>query len=417
MQDAAGRVGRRLSAVRPKEAVRPEGGRVRSCAGRGRSRRPARGWDDPLSAVRARRVPEGGGPAGCVRLAKPGRRRPSPLPYAGVVTPAELSALVLRTVHRAVDAGRLPVPSAALPPRVVVESPPARGVGDYGTAAALRLAPALGVSARHLATWLCAELAGVDGLGRVEVAGPGFLDVTLAPSARARLVRALAARPAPRPDEWDAAGPDLANWAAATGDDPERLATRTEAASPLFRVQYANSRVLALLRAGRALQIEPRAEGGHAYAEPAERALLALLADAERYTPNPAEDGVSRADGRPGPDGAPRRGAVPTREVGTPPPAPAPRVAAGRGTGGVEARVAGGPVRRAAVRGGARSAARHLQAVADAFHHWTATCPTLPRGDEKPEAAHRAGLALAEAVSVVLLRGLSQLGVTAPVRI
>ncbi|MDG9711436.1 DALR anticodon-binding domain-containing protein, partial [Streptomyces sp. DH10] len=56
--------------------------------------------------------------------------------------------------------------------------------------------------------------------------------------------------------------------------------------------------------------------------------------------------------------------------------------------------------------------ARHLVAVADA------TLPLLPAvlplGDEKPSAAHRARLALAEAAGAVLAGGLSLLGIDAP---
>jgi arginyl-tRNA synthetase len=56
--------------------------------------------------------------------------------------------------------------------------------------------------------------------------------------------------------------------------------------------------------------------------------------------------------------------------------------------------------------------ARHLVAVADgllAFQH-----TVLPLGEEKPSAAHRARLALAEAAGTVLAGGLSLLGISAP---
>ncbi|MDQ0774505.1 arginyl-tRNA synthetase [Streptomyces aurantiacus] len=56
--------------------------------------------------------------------------------------------------------------------------------------------------------------------------------------------------------------------------------------------------------------------------------------------------------------------------------------------------------------------ARHLVAVADAtlaFQH-----TVLPVGDEKPSAAHRTRLALAEAAGTVLAGGLSLLGIDAP---
>ncbi|PAZ16984.1 hypothetical protein CLM62_05075, partial [Streptomyces sp. SA15] len=56
--------------------------------------------------------------------------------------------------------------------------------------------------------------------------------------------------------------------------------------------------------------------------------------------------------------------------------------------------------------------ARHLVTVADAVLPLLPT--VLPRGEEKPSAAHRARLALAEAAGTVLAGGLSLLGIDAP---
>ncbi|MFJ2020930.1 ArgS-related anticodon-binding protein NrtL [Streptomyces nodosus] len=56
--------------------------------------------------------------------------------------------------------------------------------------------------------------------------------------------------------------------------------------------------------------------------------------------------------------------------------------------------------------------ARHLVVLADALLAVQHT--VLPLGDEKPSAAHRARLALAEAVGTVLAGGLSLLGISAP---
>ncbi|MGM0346153.1 DALR anticodon-binding domain-containing protein, partial [Streptomyces sp. Adlamb9] len=56
--------------------------------------------------------------------------------------------------------------------------------------------------------------------------------------------------------------------------------------------------------------------------------------------------------------------------------------------------------------------ARHLVTVADAVLPFL-TC-VLPIGEEKPSAAHRARLALAEAAGTVLAGGLSLLGIDAP---
>lgn len=56
--------------------------------------------------------------------------------------------------------------------------------------------------------------------------------------------------------------------------------------------------------------------------------------------------------------------------------------------------------------------ARHLVAVADALAPLLPS--VLPLGDEKPSAAHRARLALAEAAGTVLAGGLTLLGIDAP---
>ncbi|CAM5331515.1 arginine--tRNA ligase OS=Streptomyces alboniger OX=132473 GN=CP975_24430 PE=4 SV=1 [Streptomyces alboniger] len=56
--------------------------------------------------------------------------------------------------------------------------------------------------------------------------------------------------------------------------------------------------------------------------------------------------------------------------------------------------------------------ARHLVTVADAVLPFLPT--VLPRGEEKPSAAHRARLALAEAAGTVLAGGLTLLGIDAP---
>ncbi|MGW5294882.1 ArgS-related anticodon-binding protein NrtL [Streptomyces bacillaris] len=58
--------------------------------------------------------------------------------------------------------------------------------------------------------------------------------------------------------------------------------------------------------------------------------------------------------------------------------------------------------------------ARQLEAVAHAFFDFHDSCPPLPMGDEKPSAAHRSRLALAEAAGTVLAGGLSLLGISAP---
>ena len=71
-------------------------------------------------------------------------------------------------------------PSSAVRP--TLERPKKQGFGDYSTNAAMLLAPALGAPPRQIAERLAGELSGRLGerVERVEVAGPGFLNVFLA---------------------------------------------------------------------------------------------------------------------------------------------------------------------------------------------------------------------------------------------
>ncbi|MFG2310150.1 ArgS-related anticodon-binding protein NrtL [Streptomyces sp. NPDC048566] len=134
-------------------------------------------------------------------------------------------------------------------------------------------------------------------------------------------------------------------------------------------------------------------------------------------TSAPAPDSAPAAQGVPGPDGAPTSDAVPA-----PMPVPAPvldsegSVASGlpAEAGGLLAALAEYPhaLRLAAVHRAPDRLARQLVVVADGFLLFQHL--VLPLGDEKPSAAHRARLALAEAAGTVLAGGLSLLGISAP---
>jgi len=104
------------------------------------------------------------------------------------VTPAELSTAVLDAVRAAVDADALAVP---VPDTAVVERPKSREHGDYATNVALRLARQAGKPPREVAEAIATRLRDHPGVDRVDVAGPGFLNVTLAKDALAGLVRTV----------------------------------------------------------------------------------------------------------------------------------------------------------------------------------------------------------------------------------
>ncbi|MFD7433380.1 ArgS-related anticodon-binding protein NrtL [Streptomyces sp. NPDC059861] len=376
------------------------------------------------------------------------------------MTPVELSRTVLHAVRRAVDEGRL---SVVVPARAVVTPPGPGGWGDYATNIALQLARPAGQPPLRVAEVLRPYLAGAEGVRGVEVTGPGFLNIALeadasvdvvrrvlrdgvrygrsgvlagqvlhlhAPhevralvvlDASARILRSQGAvvrtssdaRPEP---EWEAvlgvhvdapgiqdthgdthathgAGTDVtsdvvlirptpapadptplaraaARWALlhpAPHDRPritaDHLAQRES--NPLFRVRYAHARTRALVR--NAADLGFAAEPGsidvphHSAAHSAERSAAHSAVLAAVLTPL----------------------------------ADHPRILGAAATQHAPDRLA-----------------RHLVDVADAVLPLLHT--VLPRGAEKPSAAHRARLALAEAAGTVLAGGLSLLGIDAP---
>lgn len=382
-------------------------------------------------------------------MAKPGRGVPLLLPYACPVTPADLSRTVLHAVHRAVAENALRAP---VPARVRVERTRPGGSGDYACAVALQLAGDAGLPALEVARILRERVAAEPGIGRVEITGPGFLSFTLdAPGDsdravldavreqgsayghegalrdevlqfhHAREVRAAVTADAVRrlvvsqgarvrisceeageegEAEWgllgvtvdaygtppvtspagpsaplipvrpvpagatarellERLGPDATRWGLLRPASHDRAPLGDELlvqgeANPLFLVRYAYARTRALTRGAAALGFTAASDAAPAPYESSARPLLDLLADHPRVLLTAA------------------RHRAPDR------------------------------------------VARQLEAVAHAFFDFHDSCPPLPSGDEKPSAAHRSRLALAEAAGTVLAGGLSLLGISAP---
>ncbi|UYQ64397.1 ArgS-related anticodon-binding protein NrtL [Streptomyces peucetius] len=325
------------------------------------------------------------------------------------MTPAELSRTVRHAVCRAVEDGVLRVRT---PDSVKIERPRPGGRGDYATALALRLAPQAGRPALEVAEAIKERIRHEPGIACVEVTGPGFLNFTLHSGAQEQLVRQVLREgpgygaprqpggPFPHPDElrarvWadtlarlgaearpgeavrvlpaadqalhERLGADAARWAllaAAAHDAPkpgDGLLVQHER-NPLFRVRYAHARARALRRNAAALGFgaapDERVDSEDA------RALTAAVADHPAVVADAA------------------RLRAPDRLV------------------------------------------RHLDVTADALLSFQGPAQSsspsgvrhsvLPVGDEKPSAAHRARLALAEAAGTVLAGGLFLLGISAP---
>lgn len=189
------------------------------------------------------------------------------------MTPAQLSRTVWHTLRR--DQPALPDEL-----RVVIETPPRRGSGDYATGVAFQAGARLGREPYGIAVTLGEGLRGEPGIASADVVGGGFVNVTLESGARAALVRALAHCPAHRVAAFDVPARDIPRWAGATGAGEVALGMRTARSSALFRVQYAHARARALVRNGEDLGITPEADA--AGVEGSGLALLALLADRAR---------------------------------------------------------------------------------------------------------------------------------------
>jgi arginyl-tRNA synthetase len=105
------------------------------------------------------------------------------------VTPADLSAAIVRIIAALQAAGSLG--AGELPAEVVIERPKNREHGDWATNAALQLSKAFGTNPRAFAELVAAELRSVSGIASVDIAGPGFLNITLDAAAAGELAKAI----------------------------------------------------------------------------------------------------------------------------------------------------------------------------------------------------------------------------------
>lgn len=378
-------------------------------------------------------------PRAADRMAKRGRGQSPFLPYACPVTPADLSRTVLHAVRRAVDEDALRAP---VPARVRVERTRPGGSGDYASAVALQLAGPAALPAREVARILRDRVAAAPGVGHVEITGPGFLNFTLdAPAdadARASVVRAVLEQ-----------GPEYGRVTVDSGTlhrlhhPPEVRAAvlartvghllRARGGQVLIRCTGAADPDWERLRVAVAPRSGPREHHGTESREirpvPARAGAAALLA---RLGPDAARWGLVRPAAH---DRAPLGDDLLVQTEANPlflvRYAHARARALTRGaerlgfTGAYEQDVDApalhaaladhpGVLASAARHHAPDRLARHLETVARAFFDLHDTAGPLPVGDEKPSAAHRSRLALAEAAGTVLAGGLSLLGISAP---
>lgn len=309
------------------------------------------------------------------------------------MTPADLSRCVVSAVRRAVEDGEL---AGAVPARVVVERTRPGGVGEYATPVAFQIAKGAGVRPAEVAAVLARRLGAVAGIERVEVTGAGFLNFSLGSVSAARLVR------------------DVRPVAVIEVPDPPSGELRER----LVRAAVARIEAAQGVRPGPAVSVAPvaRRDGDVLARYGADAVAWAVLTVPARETPEFCDVLLVQGEGnelhRVRYAHARARALVRNAEQLGFRPEP----------GEVDAPallrvLADHPLvlEAAAHHRAPERLARHLVELADALLDFQYR--VLPKGDEKPSAAHRARLALAEAAGTVLAGGLALLGIDAPTRL
>nr|WP_272922573.1 DALR anticodon-binding domain-containing protein [Streptomyces sp. SID5785] len=348
----------------------------------------------------------------------------------------------MRAVRRAVEDGELGMDAAASVEsgraRVVVEPPRPGGHGDYATNVALQLAGPAALPPRRVAETLRAYLGDADGIAEVAITGPGFLNFSLRPSAAGDLVAGIL-RSGERYGHADGLTGEpvrlhapcevravVAMDAAARVLRAQGALVRTScaAAPPRAWTDVLGAEVAAWGTPERPVPLEVNVRPVPAPADPVplgrDAARWALLHPAAHDHPHlaDAEDRAAHLA---------QRASNPLFRVRY---AHARTAALGRNAAALGLAAEPGDVPEQAaltalladhprvLLAAARHRApdrltRHLVQVADTFLSDLHPA-VLPAGEEKPSAAHRARLALAEATGTVLAGGLTLLGIDAP---
>ena len=106
--------------------------------------------------------------------------------YPCAVTPEQLSTAIVSVLTTLSDEGAITLPEG-VPTTVTVERPRQKGHGDYATNVAMQLGKKAGMSPRAFAELVQTGLRGVAGVADVEVAGPGFLNISVEAGAQGQL--------------------------------------------------------------------------------------------------------------------------------------------------------------------------------------------------------------------------------------
>lgn len=102
----------------------------------------------------------------------------------------QLEAIIKEAISRGIQAKSL---SGPLPDSIKLERPKDRTHGDYATSIALQISKPMGKNPREVAQIIADLLTGIEGMSKVEIAGPGFINLTLNRASQAQLVETIVA--------------------------------------------------------------------------------------------------------------------------------------------------------------------------------------------------------------------------------
>ena len=107
------------------------------------------------------------------------------------MNPESLSRAIADVVRRLVATRDESVASEIDDSIVALERPKNRDHGDWATSIALKLSKRIGLNPREFAEELTAALAEIDGITSIDIAGPGFLNITLDAAAAGEIARTI----------------------------------------------------------------------------------------------------------------------------------------------------------------------------------------------------------------------------------
>ena len=112
---------------------------------------------------------------------------------AGLAPHESLAAAISAAIQGAIAQGELPAEISGSPAitNIVLDRPKNRDHGDYATSIALALAKPSGKSPRDVAEIVQRGLQGNSEIAKIEIAGPGFINITLAKASQGAVVNAI----------------------------------------------------------------------------------------------------------------------------------------------------------------------------------------------------------------------------------